>query len=88
MNNKNHQKLFSLFSKIKVDVLIIIGVFAVFIPFIFFSKPVRVGDGSEYYAMALAWSKTNRPSMNESSWQAYDNLIASGEIEVGIIVQN
>lgn len=79
MENKYQRKLFSFLSKIRIDILIIIGCFAIISPF-FFNKPVRVGDGSEYYAMALAWGNTNKPSMTDLSWQAYDNLAASGEI--------
>ncbi len=36
--------------------------------------PVRVGDGSEYYAMYLAWRDTLRPWMNPASFASYQQL--------------
>lgn len=41
----------------------------------------RIGDGSEYYALELAWRTTLRPYMTETSWRAYDDLRGSGMIE-------
>lgn len=35
---------------------------------------VRVGDGSEYVAMYLAWLETGRPFMTDASWSAYGRL--------------
>lgn len=51
-----------------------------FIPFLFFSRPVRVGDGSEYYAMAVAWSETHRPFMGEAAWVYYEELYRANTI--------
>ena len=42
---------------------------------------VRVGDGSEYYAMEIAVSQTHRPYMTEPAWQGYDLLQRSASIE-------
>lgn len=44
-------------------------------------KPVNVGDGSEYYALLFAWSETFRPWMSAKSFEAYGQLVASGQIE-------
>lgn len=54
--------------------------FCVYLPFFFFTQPVRVGDGSEYYAMAVAWAETHRPYMTETGWAHYDLLYASNAI--------
>ena len=51
----------------------------VFIPFLF-TRPVRVGDGSEYYAMAVALSETHHPYMTEPGWTYYDQLYRSNAI--------
>ncbi len=64
----------------KVEICIVIGCIGIFIPFILFSKPVRVGDGSEYYALSLAWSTTHKPFMTDGSWEQYSLLVDSGEI--------
>jgi hypothetical protein len=45
---------------------------------------VRVGDGSEYYAMQLAWSQAHHPYMTEEAWNAYAREFASGKI-VGMV---
>jgi hypothetical protein len=67
-------------SKIWID-LILLGIsIAFFIPFIYFIKPIRVGDGSQYYALELAWKTTLRPYMTDTSWMAYDHLTHSGQI--------
>ncbi len=44
--------------------------------YLFLSRlaPVRVGDGSEYYAMYLAWRDTLRPWMNPASFASYQQL--------------
>jgi hypothetical protein len=76
----NFRKLFSFFKRIQGDILIIIGCIGIFIPFLFFSKPVRVGDGSEYYALSLAWRYTSKPFMTDSSWLEYERLVDSGGI--------
>lgn len=52
----------------------------VFIPFIFFSQPVRVGDGSEFYAMAVSLSETHRPYLTQAGWAHYDELYRSNVI--------
>ena len=52
----------------------------VFIPFLFFSRPVRVGDGSEYYAMAVGLSETHRPYLTQAGWAHYDELYRSNAI--------
>lgn len=74
--NRNLSK----FKEIWVDILIFIVSFIVFIPLLFYGNPTRVGDGSEYYALSLAWISTNKPFMTETSWQVYDRVYNSGEI--------
>jgi len=54
--------------------------FCIFIPFFFFTQPVRVGDGSEYYAMGVSWAETHRPYMTESGWAHYNLLYQSNAI--------
>lgn len=41
----------------------------------------RVGDGSEYYALQIAWSETHRPYMSEPAWKDYSALQESGKIQ-------
>ena len=41
---------------------------------------VRVGDGSEYYAMFYAWSEGWRPWMADAANSAYEALVASGKV--------
>lgn len=72
--------LLSLLKEIRVDLLIVLSCIGIFIPFLFFSQPVRVGDGSEYYALSTAWSSTHKPFMTEESWKIYDQLFDSGSI--------
>ncbi|CAD6509510.1 hypothetical protein LMG27952_00284 [Paraburkholderia hiiakae] len=43
--------------------------------------PTRVGDGSEYYALYLAWKDTLRPFMTPASWAQYDALVKTGAID-------
>lgn len=43
-------------------------------------EKIRVGDGSEYYAMELAWSQTHRPYMTDKAWVAYAQEFAHGGI--------
>ena len=76
----NSNNLVSIFRKIRIDLLIIVGCIALFIPLAIFSRPTRVGDGSEYYALSLAWSSTHKPFMTDESWLRYDHLFNSGEI--------
>ncbi len=54
--------------------------FCIFIPFFFFTQPVRVGDGSEYYAMGVSWAETHRPYMTGSGWDYYNLLYLSNAI--------
>jgi hypothetical protein len=42
--------------------------------------PQRVGDGAEYYAMYLAWDVTHLPYMTPAAYDAYNQLLASGQI--------
>lgn len=74
-------KLLLYIKTIKVYIMIIGICLGIFTPIILFSKPIRVGDGSEYYAMAIAWSSTHKPFMSEKSWQLYNSLVDSEEIE-------
>lgn len=37
--------------------------------------PVRVGDGSEYYAMFFAWHDTLRPFMTAHAWTSYADFV-------------
>lgn len=41
---------------------------------------MRVGDGSEYYALQIAWSDTHRPYMSEHAWKEYSELQGAGSI--------
>lgn len=66
-------------SFLKYLLAVLISVF-VYIPFFFFTQPVRVGDGSEYYAMAVAWSESHRPYMTETGWAHYDLLYESNAV--------
>ena len=59
----------------------------VFLP-VCFSERNRVGDGSEYYAMFLAWSECHRPWMTESSFKAYDDLCKENRISGLITVDD
>ena len=52
----------------------------VYIPIIVSARPVRVGDGSEYYAMAVSWTETHRPYMTAPAWVYYDQLYRSNAI--------
>lgn len=64
--------------------ILLIGLFALALSamFVFTWKLpiVKVGDGSEYYAMQIAWKSTNLPHMTEASWDAYDKLYRSNTI--------
>jgi hypothetical protein len=40
----------------------------------------RIGDGSEYYAMYLAWKLTHRPLVTPGLREAYEALIAHGYV--------
>lgn len=42
--------------------------------------PTRVGDGTEYYAMYLAWTTTHRPFMTPNAWAALNQLAESHSI--------
>ena len=56
-----------------------------FIPFFYF-QPLRVGDGSEYYALFLALRENSHTWMTTSSWKLYEDLIASNSIRALIPV--
>jgi hypothetical protein len=49
--------------------------------------PTRVGDGSEYYALFLAWRNTLRPFMTPASWAQYSALFDSGAIRAMVPLQ-
>jgi hypothetical protein len=40
----------------------------------------RVGDGSEYYALYLAWKETLRPFMTAASWHQYEIFVNTGAV--------
>ena len=42
----------------------------------------RVGDGSEYYALAIAIETTNRPYMTDASWGVYTNTVAAERLGI------
>ncbi|MGT3241548.1 hypothetical protein ACVSUJ_02930 [Yersinia enterocolitica] len=46
--------------------------------------PIRVGDGSEYYAIFYAWDTMFRPWMTSSAYDAYGNLFSSNEV-IGLV---
>lgn len=50
-----------------------------FIP-LFYFQPLRVGDGSEYYALFLAIRENSHTWMTTFSWKLYEDLIASNSI--------
>ena len=56
-----------------------------FIPFFYF-QPLRVGDGSEYYALFLAIRENSHTWMTAASWKLYEELIASNSIRALISV--
>ena len=59
-----------------VAVLCVLVVYALF----WGATQVRVGDGSEYYAMFLSWAETRRPWMTAPAFDAYERLVASNQI--------
>ena len=54
-------------------------VVAVFLPY-YSLAPMRVGDGSEYYAMLLAIKQEHRPWLTVHSLQLYDALVSTQSI--------
>lgn len=54
--------------------------------YVFLAKltPQRVGDGSEYYALFIAWKETFRPWMTEASYRVYQDLFLQHSI-VGLV---
>jgi hypothetical protein len=48
--------------------------------------PIRVGDGSEYYALFIAWQETFRPWMSVISFDAYERLYSSNQI-IGLVTR-
>jgi hypothetical protein len=63
-----------------VSLLIVLGLFGVFLLPLLFIPPRRVGDGSEYYALYCAWKYTLRPWMTPESFSRYVDLFNSGTI--------
>jgi len=57
-----------------------LGAIAAFAVFWIFPA-VQVGDGSEYYALYVAWKETARPWMTADAWDYYNHLVATGSIE-------
>lgn len=55
---------------------------SILIAYVFIAKlaPHRVGDGNEYYAMYLAWKETLRPWMNDTSYNAFQQLYLKNSI--------
>ncbi len=45
------------------------------------TRALRVGDGSEYYALFFAWRAGGRPWMTAAGWSAYDAACRAGRIE-------
>lgn len=74
------KNLYCWIKAVKVDIFILAFSIAIFIPFLFFVIPIEVGDGSEYYALSLAWKNTLRPFMTETSWTEYGRLVDSGQV--------
>ena len=64
----------------KVELLILVGILSLFALINANLPAVRVGDGSDYYAMQLAWQTNLKPFMTPESWQAYEALVQSGDI--------
>jgi len=69
----------SVIYQIRPYLFIALGLGIVF-AFLLQLKPTRVGDGSEYYALYLAFIKTLRPWMTDSSFAEYARLVHSGHI--------
>ncbi|HEY0064989.1 MAG TPA: hypothetical protein VGC21_22920 [Telluria sp.] len=65
--------------------IIVLSLLLVFIA-LGLGKPVRVGDGSEYYGMFYAWDLTHRPWMNAASYAAYEKLHATNTI-LGLVTR-
>jgi len=49
--------------------------------------PVRVGDGSEYYAMVQAWQAGHRPWMTPAAYDAYQALFDTNKI-LGLVTRD
>lgn len=60
--------------------LVALMAFAVFFAAVSNHPAINVGDGSEYYAMEIAWADTHRPYMAEPAWRQYDALVHANEI--------
>ena len=73
-------KLISGLQVIRVDLLILVGCIGIFIPIAILGQPTCVGDGSQYYALSLAWKSTYKPFMTDVSWTEYGHLVESGRI--------
>lgn len=61
-------------------------IIGIFIPYYYFS-PVRVGDGSEYYAMFLAIKEGHHPWMTAPVFALYDALVKTQAIDQMIPTQ-
>lgn len=57
-----------------------LSLFVAFFVFLGTRPALRVGDGSEYYAMLLAWRDTLRPFMTPASWASYASFYDSHEV--------
>jgi len=57
------------------------AVVAIILAPLFFLTPVRVGDGSEYYALYLAVKSELRPWMTAVAFERYASLVATHSIE-------
>lgn len=64
----------------QVELLILVGFLFLFALISAYLPAIRVGDGSDYYAMQLAWKTNLKPFMTPESWQAYAALVESGDI--------
>lgn len=73
-------QILQLFENLKTDIVIVAITIGGFFLFVSFLSPVRVGDGSEYYALSIAWSDTHKPYMSDASWVGYKQLYESSDI--------
>ena len=69
--------------QIRLYLFIVFGLGAIF-SLLLLLKPTRVGDGSEYYALYLAFLETMRPWMTDASFMEYGRLVESERIR-GIV---
>jgi hypothetical protein len=66
----------------KHKVVYLLIVFSALLIFLILTRlhPQRVGDGSEYYGLFLAWKETLRPWMSPPSFGAYQDLYSTNRI--------